>query len=60
MPPRLDRLADRLSQINVSHLPVISREDQRLVGYIGWKDLMRVRAKLQAAETQKTSFFSTR
>jgi chloride channel protein, CIC family len=54
----LDRLADRLSQINVSHLPVISRDDQRLVGYIGWKDLMRVRAKLQAAETQKTSFFT--
>ncbi|QOZ22774.1 chloride channel protein [Bradyrhizobium sp. CCBAU 51753] len=56
----LDRLADRLSQINVSHLPVISREDQRLVGYIGWKDLMRVRAKLQAEETQKTSFFGAR
>ncbi|WP_339036160.1 chloride channel protein [Bradyrhizobium symbiodeficiens] len=53
----LDRLADRLSQINVAHLPVISREDQRLIGYIGWKDLMRVRAKRQAEETQKTSFF---
>jgi chloride channel protein, CIC family len=54
----LDGLADRLLQVNVSHLPVISREDQRLVGYIGWKDLMRVRAKLQAEETQKTSIFS--
>jgi CBS domain-containing protein len=53
----LDRLADRLLQANVAHLPVIAREDQRLVGYIGWKDLMRVRAKLQAEETQKTSFF---
>jgi chloride channel protein, CIC family len=53
----LDRLADRLLQVNVAHLPVITREDQRLVGYIGWKDLMRVRAKLQAEETQKTSFF---
>ncbi|QOZ37599.1 chloride channel protein [Bradyrhizobium sp. CCBAU 53421] len=56
----LDRLADRLMQVNVSHLPVISREDQRLVGYIGWKDLMRVRAKLQAEETQKTAFFGAR
>jgi CIC family chloride channel protein len=55
----LDRLADRLLQVNVAHLPVISREDQRLVGYIGWKDLMRVRAKLQAEETRKTSFFRT-
>ncbi|MGY3441063.1 chloride channel protein [Bradyrhizobium sp. USDA 4473] len=56
----LDRLADRLMQVNVSHLPVISREDQRLVGYIGWKDLMRVRARLQAEETQKTAFFGAR
>jgi chloride channel protein, CIC family len=50
-------LADRLSQVNVAHLPVISREDRRLVGYIGWKDLMRVRAKLQAEESETTSFF---
>jgi CBS domain-containing protein len=50
-------LADRLSQVNVAHLPVISREDQRLLGYIGWKDLMRVRAKLQAEESETTSFF---
>jgi chloride channel protein, CIC family len=50
-------LADRLSQVNVAHLPVISREERRLVGYIGWKDLMRVRAKLQAEESETTSFF---
>jgi CIC family chloride channel protein len=50
-------LADRLSQVNVAHLSVISREDRRLVGYIGWKDLMRVRAKLQAEESETTSFF---
>ena len=54
----LAELADRLSQVNAAHLPVISREDRRLVGYIGWKDLMRVRAKLQAEESEKTSFFS--
>ena len=50
-------LADRLSQVNVAHLPVISREDRRLVGYIGWKDLMRVRAKLQAEESHTASLF---
>ena len=53
----LASLADRLSQVNVAHLPVVSREDRRLVGYIGWKDLMRVRAKLQAEESETTSFF---
>jgi CIC family chloride channel protein len=53
----LDSLADRLSTVNIAHLPVVSREDGRLVGYIGWKDLMRVRAKLQAQETHRASFF---
>ena len=53
----LDALADRLSAINVAHLPVISRENGHLMGYIGWKDLMRVRAKLQAEERQRTTFF---
>jgi len=52
----LDKLADRLLQLNAAHLPVISHEDQRLVGYIGWKDLMRVRSRLAAEETQKKSF----
>ena len=44
---------------NVAHLPVISREDRRLVGYIGWKDLMRVRSSWPE-EQQRTSFFRTR
>jgi len=53
----LDALADSLSSANIAHLPVIAPENGRLVGYIGWKDLMRVRAKLQAEETTRTTFF---
>jgi H+/Cl- antiporter ClcA/CBS domain-containing protein len=56
----LESLADRLSLANVAHLPVISRDDRRLIGYIGWKDLMRVRAKQQTEETQRTTFFRIR
>jgi CIC family chloride channel protein len=56
----LDSLADRLSTVNIAHLPVVSREDGRLVGYIGWKDLMRVRAKRQAEDRQRTTFFPMR
>ncbi len=56
----LESLADRLTAANVAHLPVVAREDGRLVGYIGWKDLMRVRAKLQEEEGQRTSFFRVR
>lgn len=53
----LESLAERMSRANVAHLSVVSRDDQRLVGYIGWADLMRVRAKLQNEEADRTSFF---
>jgi CIC family chloride channel protein len=56
----LEELADRLSEANVAHLPVISREHACLVGYVGWKDLMRVRAKLQTEERQRSTFFGIR
>jgi CBS domain-containing protein len=52
----LEELADKLQTANISHLPVVSRENQRLVGYVGWKDLMRVRWKVQAAERERTRF----
>jgi CIC family chloride channel protein len=50
-------LADRMTTANVAHLPVVSRENGRLVGYIGWKDMMRVRARLQSEEHQRSGFF---
>jgi H+/Cl- antiporter ClcA len=50
-------LADRLTKANVSHLPVVSRDSRKLVGYIGWKDMMRVRAKLQSEEHQRRRLF---
>jgi CBS domain-containing protein len=53
----LEALADRLTTANVAHLPVTSREDGRLVGYIGWKDLMRARTRVVAQEQQRTTFF---
>ncbi|MGH6993138.1 MAG: chloride channel protein, partial [Caulobacteraceae bacterium] len=56
----LEALAYRLSIVNVAHLPVVSRKDGRLVGYIGWNDLMTVRAKIQAEERHRTAFFQFR
>ncbi len=56
----LDGLVDRMMNANVAHLPVISREDTRLVGYIGWKDLLRVRARLQAEERQRVVLYRVR
>ncbi|WP_292392971.1 chloride channel protein [Mesorhizobium sp.] len=54
----LEALSDKLLTANVSHLPVVSREDERLIGYIGWKDMMRVRSKKQAEERDRTALLS--
>ena len=51
----LEGLADKLLMANVSHLPVVAREDARLVGYVGWKDLMRVRSRKQAEERDRST-----
>ncbi len=53
----LEGLAEKLNGANVSHLPVIARDSARLVGYIGWKDLMRVRLKLRSEERNRNAFF---
>ncbi|AZO12248.1 MULTISPECIES: chloride channel protein [unclassified Mesorhizobium] len=54
----LEGLSDKLLLANVSHLPVVSRDEQRLVGYVGWKDLMRVRSKKQAEERERSALLS--
>ncbi|RWL86571.1 MAG: chloride channel protein [Mesorhizobium sp.] len=54
----LEALSDKLLTANVSHLPVVLREDERLVGYIGWKDMMRVRSKGQAEERDRAALLS--
>lgn len=58
----LEGLSDKLLLANVSHLPVVTREDLQLVGYVGWKDLMRVRSRKQAEERDRSTLlgFGTR
>jgi len=51
----LESLSDKLLMANVSHLPVVTREDARLVGYVGWKDMMRVRSRKQAEEHDRST-----
>ncbi|MBZ9797910.1 chloride channel protein, partial [Mesorhizobium sp. ES1-4] len=50
----LEGLSDKLLTANVSHLPVVNRENLQLVGYVGWKDLMRVRSRKQAEERERS------
>ncbi|HEX5326025.1 MAG TPA: chloride channel protein, partial [Acetobacteraceae bacterium] len=56
----LEGLIDRMMLANVAHMPVIEREDSRLIGYIGWKDLLRVRSKLRTEERQRIVFYRVR
>jgi CBS domain-containing protein len=56
----LDEVVARMTQANVAHIPVIVRGDGRLVGYIGWKDLMNVRARSQAEERERVVLYRVR
>ncbi len=56
----LDAVIERMTRANVAHMPVVGREDAKLVGYLGWKDLMRVRSRLQAEERDRVVFYRVR
>ena len=53
----LEAVAERLLQADAAHLAVVSRRDGTLVGYLGWKDLMRARTRACEEETERTAFF---
>jgi chloride channel protein, CIC family len=48
-------LADRMSERDVGRVPIVSRHDGRLVGIVARKDLLRVRARAQAEERERTA-----
>ncbi|MGN6268384.1 MAG: chloride channel protein [Sphingomonas sp.] len=52
----LESLAEKLMKANVAHLPVVSPQDGTLIGYIGWKDLMRAREKVRGEDRDRASF----
>jgi CBS domain-containing protein len=51
----LESVADLLSEENIAHLPVVSRDDRTLVGYVAWKDLMRINTRLREEESNRTA-----
>lgn len=53
----LEPVAERLTLSSAAHLPVVDRTDGKLVGYLGWRDLMAVRVKLREEERTRTVFF---
>jgi CBS domain-containing protein len=53
----LESAMHQLSEANVAYLPVVARADQKLVGYLGWKDFMRAKTRLRDEEKNRTTFF---
>jgi len=56
----LEAVADQMSEANIAHLPVVSRADSTLVGYLGWKDLMGAKTKLKEEERNRMAFLRGR
>jgi CIC family chloride channel protein len=56
----LEAIVDRMMAANVAQIPVVSREDARLVGCLGWRDILRVRSRQQEEETQRVVFYRVR
>jgi len=49
----LEAVIDRMMGLNVAHLAVIAGDDPTLAGYVSWKDLLRVRGRLQQEEQHR-------
>ena len=52
----LESLAEKLVKANAAHLPVVEPDRGTLVGYVGWKDLMRARQKVRGEDRDRTAF----
>jgi H+/Cl- antiporter ClcA len=53
----LEGVIDRMMRSDVAHLAVVSRADATLVGYLSWKDLLRVRVRLQSEERERIALY---
>ena len=56
----LEAVIERMTNSNVAHFPVVSRDGSRLVGYLSWKDLMRVRVRTMQEEHQRAALYGWR
>jgi H+/Cl- antiporter ClcA len=54
----IESLVQRMTNAIVAHMPVVSRAEGRLVGYIAWMDLLRVRSRRRQEEVQRDVFHS--
>jgi chloride channel protein, CIC family len=48
-------LADRMAEADLGRVPIVAREDGRLLGIVARKDLLRVRARARAQERDRAA-----
>ena len=53
----LDGIITRMVKTNAAHVPVVARDDSKLVGYLSWRDLLRAWEQAQQQEIQRTLFY---
>ncbi|MGH6977653.1 MAG: chloride channel protein, partial [Stellaceae bacterium] len=53
----LEGVIERMTNSNVAHFPVVSRDGSKLVGYLSWKDLMRVRLRLVQEDHEREALY---
>ena len=53
----LEGVITRMMKTNAGHVPVTSRADATLVGYLGWRDLLRAWEQAQQQEERRTLFY---
>ncbi|MGH8258096.1 MAG: chloride channel protein, partial [Steroidobacteraceae bacterium] len=53
----LDGVITRMVQTNATHVPVVSRSDGQLVGYLSWRDLLRAWERTQQQDMLRTLFY---
>jgi CBS domain-containing protein len=53
----LDGVITRMVKTNAAHVPVVSRDDSTLIGYLSWRDLLRAWEQAQQQEVQRTLFY---
>ncbi len=53
----LEAVADRMMAAGLAHLAVVDRAGARLVGYLGWRDLLAARTRAEAASRERAAFY---
>jgi CBS domain-containing protein len=53
----LEGVLTRMLKADAAHVPVVSRGEARLVGYLSWRDLLRAWEQAQQQEVRRTLFY---